>query len=123
RHSAADQASLRGGLGGTLMLDADQARVVAHDSGPAAVLAGAGSGKTRCTTERAARRLTESGIASDGLVLLTFTNKAAAEMRERLRARLPAALPLPWIGTFHSFGNRLLRAHGKPVGVPRNATL
>lgn len=105
------------------MLDSDQARVVAHEDGPAAVLAGAGSGKTRCTTERAARRLTDSGVASDALMLLTFTNKAAGEMRERLQKRLPEGVSLPWIGTFHSFGNRLLRIHGKPIGVPRNATL
>jgi DNA helicase-2/ATP-dependent DNA helicase PcrA len=105
------------------MLDSDQAKVVAHETGPAAVLAGAGSGKTRCTTERAARRLTESGIPSDGLILLTFTNKAAAEMRERLRKRLPESVKLPWIGTFHSFGNRLLRTYGSRIGVPNNATL
>src|SRR5690625_559200 len=105
------------------MLDPDQATVVAHETGPAVVLAGAGAGKTRCTTERAARRLTESGVASEGLILLTFTNKAAAEMRERLRQRLPESVKLPWIGTFHSFGNRLLRIHGKRIGVPPNATL
>ncbi|RFA30413.1 hypothetical protein CAI21_04875 [Alkalilimnicola ehrlichii] len=110
-------------IGGCAMLDNDQAQVVAHDDGPAAVLAGAGSGKTRCTTERAARRLTESGVSSDGLMLLTFTNKAAAEMRERLRSRLPKQLALPWIGTFHSFGNRLLRSYGKTIGIPKNATL
>ncbi len=105
------------------MLDPDQAKVVAHDDGPAAVLAGAGSGKTRCTTERAARRLSESGVPSDALMLLTFTNKAAGEMRERLRARLPDDIKLPWIGTFHSFGNRMLRMYGERIGVPKNATL
>jgi DNA helicase II / ATP-dependent DNA helicase PcrA len=105
------------------MLDPDQARVVAHEQGPAAVLAGAGSGKTRCTTERAARRLTESAVPGAGMVLLTFTNKAAGEMRERLAARLPEGVGLPWIGTFHSFGNQLLRRHGRLIGIPRNATL
>jgi len=105
------------------MLDQDQARVVAHEEGPAAVLAGAGSGKTGCTTERAARRLTESGVPGHAMVLLTFTNKAAAEMRERLSARLPEGVDLPWIGTFHSFGSRLIRDHGKRIGVPGNATL
>ncbi|MEX0872950.1 MAG: ATP-dependent helicase, partial [Aquisalimonadaceae bacterium] len=105
------------------MLDDDQARVVAHDDGPAAVLAGAGSGKTRCTTERALRRLTSAGIAGEAILLLTFTNRAAGEMRERLKARLPAGLTLPWIGTFHSFGSQLLRKHGKIIGVPGNATL
>ncbi|ABI57039.1 ATP-dependent helicase [Alkalilimnicola ehrlichii MLHE-1] len=105
------------------MLDQDQARVVAHEDGPAAVLAGAGSGKTRCTTERAARRLTERGLPGSAMVLLTFTNKAAGEMRERLAARLPKGVDLPWIGTFHSFGSRLLREHGQRIGVPGNATL
>jgi len=105
------------------MLDDDQARVVAHDDGPAAVLAGAGSGKTRCTTERALRRLTRSGIPGESMLLLTFTNRAAGEMRERLRARLPADLAMPWIGTFHAYGNQMLRQFGKAIGVPRNATL
>jgi DNA helicase-2/ATP-dependent DNA helicase PcrA len=105
------------------MLDADQARVVAHGNGPAAVLAGAGSGKTRCTTERAARRLTEDGLTSESVVLLTFTNKAAGEMRERLADRLPAETATPWIGTFHSFGYQLVRRHAGVLGVPRNATL
>ncbi|WP_440995836.1 ATP-dependent helicase [Arhodomonas sp. SL1] len=105
------------------MLDDDQKRVVAHEDGPAAVLAGAGSGKTRCTTERAVRRLTEAGVDGASMVLLTFTNKAAGEMRERIRAGLPAGLELPWIGTFHSFGNQLLRRWGRHIGVPANATL
>lgn len=105
------------------MLDPDQAQVVAHEEGPAAVLAGAGSGKTRCTTERAARRLTESAVPGEAMVLLTFTNKAAGEMRERLAARVPDGIRLPWIGTFHSFGNQLLRQHGRHIEVPRNATL
>lgn len=105
------------------MLDDDQARVVAHDDGPAAVLAGAGSGKTRCTTERALRRLTESGVSGESMLLLTFTNRAAGEMRERLKTRLPSGISLPWIGTFHGFGNQLLRRHGKIIGIPRNATL
>lgn len=105
------------------MLDDDQARVVAHDTGPAAVLAGAGSGKTRCTTERALRRLTSGDLSGEAMLLLTFTNRAAGEMRERLKARLPSEIALPWIGTFHSFGNQMLRKHGKAIGVPRNATL
>lgn len=105
------------------MLDEDQARVVAHDDGPAAVLAGAGSGKTRCTTERAVRRLVDCGLPGESMLLLTFTNKAAGEMRERIRTRLPADLSLPWIGTFHAYGSQLLRRHGRRIQVPPNATL
>ncbi|WP_026320973.1 ATP-dependent helicase [Arhodomonas aquaeolei] len=105
------------------MLDDDQSRVVDHEDGPAAVLAGAGSGKTRCTTERAVRRLRESGVDGEAMVLLTFTNKAAGEMRERIRERLPEGLALPWIGTFHSYGNALLRRWGHHIRVPGNATL
>jgi len=104
------------------MLDADQARVVAHGHGPAVVLAGAGAGKTRCTTERARRRLLEDRVPAAGMVRLTFTNKPAGEMRERLAARLGERAAPPWIGTFHSFGSRLLRAHGQVIDVPANAT-
>lgn len=105
------------------MLDPDQTKVVAHGEGPAVVLAGAGAGKTRCTTERARRRLLEDGVPAAAMILLTFTNKAAGEMRERLAGRLGGACEPPWIGTFHSFGSRLLRRHGEPIGVPANATL
>lgn len=110
-------------MSGSARLDPDQARVVRHDDGPAAVLAGAGSGKTRCTTERAVRRIVEAGVAASSLLLLTFTNKAASEMRERIAERLPNGLAAPWVGTFHGFGNQLLRRHGTLIGVPPSATL
>lgn len=105
-----------------LSLDPDQKLVVAHGQGPAAVLAGAGSGKTRCTTERALRRLAEDGLPPASMVLLTFTNRAAGEMRERLQQGLPAGVELPYIGTFHAFGRQLLRSHGARIGVSARAT-
>ncbi len=112
----------RQGLHRILSLDPDQQQVVAHGQGPAAVLAGAGSGKTRCTTERALRRLSEDRLPPDSMVLLTFTNRAAAEMRERLQQGLPAGAELPFIGTFHAFGRQLLRKHGQQIGIPMRAT-
>ncbi len=103
-------------------LDPDQQQVVAHRDGPAAVLAGAGSGKTRCTTERALRRLRSDGLPPASMLLLTFTNRAAGEMRERLQQSLPADHELPFIGTFHAYGRQLLRDHGERIGIPRKAT-
>ncbi|MCK8514865.1 ATP-dependent helicase [Methylonatrum kenyense] len=105
-----------------LSLDPDQKLVVAHSQGPAAVLAGAGSGKTRCTTERALRRLAEDRLPPASMVLLTFTNRAAAEMRDRLQQGLPAGAELPFIGTFHAFGRQLLRQHGSRIGIPARTT-
>ena len=96
----------------TPSLNAEQRLVVEHTTGPLLVLAGAGSGKTRAITERTAH-LVDEGLARPGEILqITFTNKGAQEMRERLARRLGARMASGvQLGTFHALCLRILRAH------------
>ena len=94
-----------------------QAEAVAHIRGPALVLAGAGSGKTRVITTRAVR-LIESGVAPWAIFCVTFTNKAAAEMRRRIGATLGIDPRELWISTFHSACLRILKSEYKTLGFP-----
>ena len=96
-------------------LNPQQLAAVQAAPGPALVIAGAGSGKTRTLTYRVAYLL-ENGIAPYNILLLTFTNKAAREMMERVDALLPDRTAGLWSGTFHSVGNRILRRHAAVVG-------
>ena len=96
-----------------IALNNEQRAAVEHKDGPALVLAGAGSGKTRVIIERLAHLVEEHGVAPGRLLALTFTNKAANEMRERAAARLGSNSFPAWIGTFHRFGLFLLRRHAK----------
>ncbi len=96
-------------------LNQEQLDVVLHGDGPCLVLAGAGSGKTRTITYRVAYLL-EHGIDPSSILLLTFTNKAAREMLERVGHVLGGGAQGLWGGTFHSVANRLLRAYGDEVG-------
>jgi DNA helicase-2/ATP-dependent DNA helicase PcrA len=91
-----------------------QREAVTHIDGPLLVLAGAGSGKTRVITRRVAHLL-GSGIPSDQVLALTFTNKAAGEMRERIEALVPRSRV--WVGTFHAFCARMLRRYSTLVGI------
>jgi len=91
-----------------------QREAIRHVSGPLLVLAGPGSGKTRVITRRIAY-LVASGCRPDEILAITFTNKAAGEMRERVEAL--GVESGVWISTFHSFGARLLRVYGKHVGL------
>jgi len=99
--------------------DAQQV-AVAHTEGPLLILAGPGSGKTRVITHRIAHMIAQ-GIPSWQIAALTFTNKAADEMRNRLKKLAPDNLT--WSGTFHRFCSRLLRQYATLVGLQENFTI
>ncbi|MDB4464996.1 ATP-dependent helicase [bacterium] len=97
-------------------LNEQQYAAVSSRPGPALVIAGAGSGKTRTLTYRVAYLL-DQGVDPKSLLLLTFTNKAAREMMERVRELIPLDLSELWSGTFHAIGNRILRRHADEAGL------
>ncbi|HQQ77251.1 MAG TPA: 3'-5' exonuclease [Thermoanaerobaculia bacterium] len=99
-------------------LNPEQAAAVSHGEGPLLVLAGAGSGKTRVLTRRLAW-LVAHGVPQEGIVAVTFTNKAAGEMKERVANLLGTERPRSYVGTFHSWGVRLLRRFADEAGLPR----
>jgi len=87
---------------------------------PLLVIAGAGSGKTRVLVHRAAWLIEVEGISPQSLLAVTFTNKAAAEMRRRVESLLQMPVNHLWIGTFHGLAHRLLRRHWQDAGLPQN---
>jgi len=104
-------------------LNPAQREAVLHVDGPVLVLAGAGSGKTRVLTTRIARLVQEHGVDPTRIFAVTFTNKAAGEMRDRI-ARLLGYEPRGmWVGTFHAIGARLLRQYAHLVGRTPNFTI
>ena len=104
-------------------LNPSQRQAVEHDDGPILVLAGAGSGKTRVLTSRIARLISQRGVAAHEILAVTFTNKAAGEMRARIGAQLGAEPRGMWCGTFHALGARLLRGVSPLVGREPNFTI
>jgi len=104
-------------------LNTEQYAAVTAQDGPALVLAGAGSGKTRTLTYRVAYLIRERGIDPRDILLLTFTNKAAREMVERVMELTASIYPPSWGGTFHSIGGRILRRHGELIGLTPNYTI
>ena len=103
-------------------LNEQQYAAVTAPPGPLLVIAGAGSGKTRTLTYRVAYLL-ENGIDPRNILLLTFTNKAARQMLDRVVNLLPVDASGLWGGTFHSIGNRMLRRHGSALGYASGFTI
>ena len=107
-------------------LNADQQKAVKETDGPVLILAGAGSGKTRVLTYRVAYLISEKHVSSHNILMVTFTNKAANEMKDRIRKLLSVnnkQIPtsdLPFAGTFHALGVKILRRDGKHIGIPPN---
>lgn len=99
-------------------LNPKQQEAVKSTEGPVLILAGAGSGKTRVLTYRVAYLISEKAVPPENILIMTFTNRAAAEMIERIK-KLVGSLPTqPIMGTFHSFCARILRREGKTLGLP-----
>jgi DNA helicase-2/ATP-dependent DNA helicase PcrA len=107
----------------TLPLNPQQEAAVRHGDGPLLVLAGAGSGKTRVLTARIAHLIQDRGVAPQRIFAVTFTNKAAGEMRSRVAALLGADPRGLWICTFHSLSARLLRREAPHLGFGPNFTI
>ncbi|MGA0846611.1 MAG: UvrD-helicase domain-containing protein, partial [Luteolibacter sp.] len=103
-------------------LNPQQMRAVSSPPGRALVIAGAGSGKTRTLTYRVAWLL-DHGCDPRQILLLTFTNKAAREMTERVRELVSLDTSSLWAGTFHSIGSRILRRHAEEIGFTRSFSI
>src|SRR5215510_10109164 len=103
-------------------LNEQQLAAVTASPGPMLIIAGAGSGKTRTLTYRVAYLL-ENGVDARNILLLTFTNKAARQMLDRVANLLPVDAAGIWGGTFHSIGNRMLRRHGSAIGFSSGFTI
>ena len=97
-----------------------QRQAVTAPAGATLVIAGAGSGKTRVLVHRAAWLIDVEGVSPQSLLAVTFTNKAAAEMRGRIEGLLGTPVNHLWIGTFHGLAHRLLRRHWREAGLPQN---
>jgi len=97
-----------------------QRQAVTAPARPTLVIAGAGSGKTRVLVHRAAWLIDVEGVSPQGLLAVTFTNKAAAEMRGRIESLLGMPVNHLWIGTFHGLAHRLLRRHWREAELPQN---
>jgi DNA helicase-2/ATP-dependent DNA helicase PcrA len=97
-----------------------QRQAVTAPSEPTLVIAGAGSGKTRVLVHRAAWLIDVENVSPQSLLAVTFTNKAAAEMRSRIEALLGMPVNHLWIGTFHGLAHRLLRRHWREAKLPQN---
>ena len=104
-------------------LNSRQREAVIHEGGPLVVFAGAGSGKTRVITFRVAQLIAAHDVAPWRILAVTFTNKAAGEMRERLSGLLGEQGAAVQVGTFHSTCARLLRRHGETSGVSKDFTI
>jgi DNA helicase-2/ATP-dependent DNA helicase PcrA len=96
-------------------LNTEQKAAVLNSQGPMIILAGAGSGKTRVLTYKVVYLIREKNVSPENILMVTFTNKAANEMKERIE-KISGELAKPLIGTFHSICARILRIEGKHIG-------
>lgn len=101
-------------------LNPEQSAAVAHNYGPLLILAGAGSGKTTVLVSRTGRLISENIASANKICVLTFTNKAARELKHRVQLKIGASAKGLWAGTFHSFGLQLLRKNYKRIGLSAN---
>ncbi|WP_270182724.1 DNA helicase PcrA [Alkalihalobacillus sp. CinArs1] len=104
-------------------LNPEQQEAVKHTDGPLLIMAGAGSGKTRVLTHRIAYLLVEKQVAPWNILAITFTNKAAREMKDRVHTIAGPVAEDIWISTFHSMCVRILRRDGDRIGINRNFTI
>ncbi len=98
-------------------LNKQQVQAVRHSNGPLLIIAGAGTGKTRVITQRIAWLINQGLAKTDEILALTFTDKAAKEMQERVDILMPYGYTDIWISTFHAFGDRLLRENALVAGL------
>ena len=101
-------------------LNESQEQAVTSDNQHLLVLAGAGSGKTRVLVHRIAWKVQVENISPFGILAVTFTNKAAGEMRDRIETLLAQSLRGMWVGTFHGLAHRLLKMHWNDAKLPEN---
>lgn len=105
-------------------LNSQQIEAVEYSGGPSIILAGAGSGKTRVLIHKVAHLVTELHVPPSQILMITFTNKAAGEMKERISRKLntekSSTATLGFVGTFHSFCAKILRIHGEHIGLRRD---
>ena len=104
-------------------LNPEQRRAAEIIDGPVLIFAGAGSGKTRTLTYRIAHMVQECDIQPHNILAVTFTNKAAGELKERIQALIGAKAKGLWAGTFHSICARILRQEGEAIGIPHNFSI
>ena len=104
-------------------LNKEQKEAVVFDKGPLLIVAGAGTGKTTVLTHRIAYLIREKGIKPEEILAMTFTEKAAREMEDRVEKLLPFGYYDFWISTFHSFCDRILKRYGLGIGLPTNYKL
>jgi len=104
-------------------LNPEQLSAVKHNDGPLLIVAGAGTGKTTVISQRIAYLIEREKAKPEEILALTFTEKAAGEMSDRVEALMPYGYFDLWISTFHSFAERILKEHGLSIGLPSDFKL